>query len=308
MGSAQPPSHIRFRSGSLWPAILRQTQQALENGSLRPIRTRQEFVEDAGVRFLVRVVSSLAVKDRSRAQQRAGTRASPALSPFLPPESDLLVAEISDTHRAVLNKFNVIDHHLLIVTREFEDQDVLLTRADFEALWACMMEYSAMGFYNGGVAAGASQPHKHLQMIPLPLTADGPAIPVEPLLRNARTGDGPGIVPGLPFRHAFIGLGPDLPSAPGPASHTLLGHYHALLERSGPDTRNGPGPPRHASPYNLLVTRDWMLLVPRSRECFAGVSVNALGFAGSLFVRNADQMQRIQAEGPMRVLQHVAFG
>jgi ATP adenylyltransferase len=61
-----------------------------------------------------------------------------------------------------------------------------------------------------------------------------------------------------------------------------------------------------SAPYNLLVARRWMLLVPRSAEYVEGVSVNALGFVGSLFVRNAAQMQVIQTLGPMTLLQRAA--
>jgi ATP adenylyltransferase len=64
--------------------------------------------------------------------------------------------------------------------------------------------------------------------------------------------------------------------------------------------------PKRMAPYNLLVTRRWMLAVPRSRERFDSISVNALGFAGSLFVRDAAEMQRLREAGPMRVLQEVA--
>ncbi len=45
-----------------------------------------------------------------------------------------------------------------------------------------------------------------------------------------------------------------------------------------------------SAPWNLLVTRRWMLVVPRLCERFEGVAINALGFAGSLFVR--DDVQR----------------
>ena len=62
-----------------------------------------------------------------------------------------------------------------------------------------------------------------------------------------------------------------------------------------------------SAPYNLLVTRRWMLLVPRSEERVEGVSINALGFAGSLFVRDAAQMKVIERLGPMAALQRVAL-
>lgn len=61
-----------------------------------------------------------------------------------------------------------------------------------------------------------------------------------------------------------------------------------------------------SAPYNLLVTPQWMLLVPRTLERVEGISVNALGFAGSLFVRDTAQMQIVRRLGPMTVLERVA--
>ena len=83
--------------------------------------------------------------------------------PFLPYEPEMFVADISPTHVCLLNKFNVIDHHLLVVTRAFEEQDAAINAADFAALWACMAEVDGLAFYNAGKLAGASQRHKHLQ-------------------------------------------------------------------------------------------------------------------------------------------------
>jgi ATP adenylyltransferase len=49
-----------------------------------------------------------------------------------------------------------------------------------------------------------------------------------------------------------------------------------------------------------------MLLVPRSREHFEGISINALGCAGSFFVKNAGELARVREKGPMAVLRAVA--
>ena len=50
-----------------------------------------------------------------------------------------------------------------------------------------------------------------------------------------------------------------------------------------------------------------MLVVPRSRERFESISVNALGFAGSLFLRSQEELDRVRATGPMQVLRAVAM-
>jgi ATP adenylyltransferase len=63
---------------------------------------------------------------------------------------------------------------------------------------------------------------------------------------------------------------------------------------------------RQSAPYNLLIAEDWLLAVPRVAECFGSVSVNALGFAGSLFVKDRERLEAVRAAGPMAVLRAVA--
>jgi ATP adenylyltransferase len=294
-------------SGALVATIDRVTERALRTGALQPIATEQRWIEQGGVRFLVRVVSSLARKHRE-STERSDIPAKPGdpVNPFLPYDPALFVAEVSETHICLLNKFNVIDRHLLIVTREFQDQETLLSAADFEALSTCMAEIDGLGFYNGGAVAGASQPHKHLQLVPLPMADDGPGVPIEPLLAAAESDRAVGRVPALPFRHAFARLDEVLFLDPPAAAEAIHERYHAMLDAAGFGAVTVGGEIRQSAPYNLLFTREWMLLVPRSRECFETISVNALGFAGSLFVRDAGQMKTVEDHGPMTVLRGVA--
>ncbi|KLU23874.1 phosphorylase [Caballeronia mineralivorans PML1(12)] len=292
-------------SGALWPAVLRQTAHALDCGALFPIETIRTTIEDSGVRFLIRQVSSLARKDEDQQLRKAKAANGRRADPFLPYDPDLFVADISETHIALLNKFNVIDHHLLIVTRRFELQEALLNLADFVALFSCMMQFDGLGFYNGGPAAGASQRHKHLQIVPLPLDESGPPLPIEPLLAAARMDGLAGTVPGLPFPHAFVRLDPLVATRPLEMARSAFDRYCALLDAVGLRAIDSNGEPQQSAPYNLLVTIGWMLLVPRSMEHVEGVSINALGFAGSLFVRDDAQMGTIRKLGPMTVLQRV---
>ncbi|WP_114811445.1 ATP adenylyltransferase family protein [Paraburkholderia kururiensis] len=309
---------LELQPGTLWPALLRQTEHALRCQALRPIQTTETSIEDHGVRFVVRQVSSLALKARAReAQSAAHTATGAAFNPFLPYDADLFVASISPTHVALLNKFNVIDHHLLIVTRAFERQEALLDRADFTALAACMAEFDGLAFYNGGAEAGASQPHKHLQMVPLaPHGSTGGSVPMEAVWRDVPPTCGiPQTVPALPFRHAFCRLDVPVDAADGTepaarrheAAQTLESAYRALLQAAGRGAIEAHEDGLQRAPYNLLVTRRWMLLVPRAAECVEGVSVNALGFAGSLFVRDAAQMNVVKSLGPMKVLERVTL-
>lgn len=282
-----------------------QARHALACGALRPIETEQRFIDDGGIRFVIRMVSSLREKAERRAENLAAAlQSGRQRNPFLPYDEDLFVARLSPTHVCLLNKFNVIDHHLLIVTSAYEDQEMLLTEADFAALGVCLDALGGLGFYNGGTCAGASQPHKHLQLIPLPIADEGPAIPIAPLLADAGNG-GPTALPGLPFRHAFAQLGADHAGTAAAARATHAA-YRQALTAAGIGTVATEGGTRQGAPYNLLMTREWLLIVPRTREGFEGISVNALGFAGSLFVRDASELAVLERAGPMAALQQVA--
>ena len=247
-----------------------RSRTALESGALEPIHTRVQHVDDGGARFALRVVSSLA---RKATAKRGG-------NPFLPPyEEGLLVGEVSATHVCLLNKFPVFERHALLVTRAYEEQTALLTEADFAAFLPLLRALDALAFYNSGTGSGASQAHKHLQLVPTPLDVGPERAPLEPLWGAGR----------LPFAHA---LG-ELPADPREAWEA----YRALVQRAGCASR----------PYNLLATGTRMLVVPRRAECFEEVSLNALAFAGSLLVKNDAQLRRLVDAGPMQVLRAVTF-
>ncbi len=260
------------------------------------------------MRFVVRSVSSLARRPAAGAMPKDGARP----NPFAPPDAELVVGDLTPTHFGVLNKYPVVPHHLLIVTRDFVDQETLLDAADFAALAAALREVDGLGFYNGGRAAGASQPHRHLQLVPLPLAVGAWTVPMEALFDQWSSGGGTSRLLRLPFRNAFAALEPsDLEAADG--AERLLERYVRMLAACGlrEDPANDGGraanePERQRGPYNLLATRRWMLLVPRAREHFGTISINALGFAGSLFVRDAAEMDALRAAGPMNALQSVA--
>ncbi len=271
----RPPTF--FERGTLWNSIVERTAHALASGALVPIRTEAELIEDEGVPFLIRVVSNLERKARAVQPPAEGK---PPKNPFLPPyEEDLFVSLVPPAHACLINKFNVFDYHALIVTQAYEEQDSLLTPADFEALLTCMAEFDALAFYNGGRTAGASQPHKHLQLVPVPLAAGGLRTPMDEAIARGS----------LPFRHA---LGPPLREPT--QAHALYGELLRAVGCEQPGTA-----------YNLLATRQWTLVVPRTQECFESISLNSLAFAGSLLVKNREQLERVRAVGPMALLRAV---
>ena len=294
---------IVLKPGTLWTRIQEQTQHGLGCGALQSIATDYEFVEENGINFLVRVLTNLTRKDEAKKKQDKAAKKGKDFNPFLPYEEDLFVSDISQTHLCLLNKFNVVENHLLIVTREFEEQDSLLNWQDFQAMWACLAEIDGLVFYNGGKIAGASQKHKHLQLVPTPLAPNQTeSIPIEPLFTSAVFEGDVGRVPDLPFVHGFCRFDADLINSPNYASQVTLELYQKLLKAVGLSNENAEN---NSIAYNFLATRKWMFIVPRSEEHFESISVNSLGFAGALLVRNQEQMQMLKDCKPMGVLTQV---
>ncbi|HEU4683127.1 MAG TPA: hypothetical protein VFS39_01315 [Nitrospira sp.] len=291
--------HSYLTPGTLRPALLERTAHALRCGSMQPLPTSLEVIEQDGVRFQVRILESLARKEEARTSQSTG-------NPFLPYDPDLFVASISPTHIALLNKFNVVEHHLLLVTRTYEDQRCQLTQKDCEALLIGLTEIDGLAFYNAGPEAGASQSHKHLQLVAFDESMA--PLPIDTLLRFARPAEGMiGTVPRLPFRHAYAPMDRDWTNPEKDSGASLHACYRKLLRAAGLSVDASAGSHAPTEPYNLLMTRQWILIVPRSRECFEEISINALGFAGAFLVKNAQQLATLRRVGPMTALREVGW-
>lgn len=282
--------------GGLVAATDAALRRARASGALRPIASEASALADGGVRFAVRRL--LAEVPRAP----AGVAGAPRRDPFADPEPALVVAPLGDTHVCLLNKYPVLDRHLLLVTRAFAPQEAWLDDADWCAVAAALGEIDGLAFYNGGPVAGASQPHKHLQLVPQAALGPDGALPIAPWLAAAPPGAGPLALPGPPFEHAFARVAPDAWQEPA----RVAALADAVLAAVGVRPLAGAGGARQSAPYNLLATRRWLLAVPRTAGEAHGVPVNALGFAGALVVRDAEGLERLRRSGPLAVLAAVA--
>jgi ATP adenylyltransferase len=210
------------------------------------------------------------------------------------------VSNLTDTHLCLLNKFNAVDHHLLIITREFEEQKNSLNFADFLAVAITLTEIDGLVFYNSGKLAGASQRHKHLQLVPLPLVPKGLSLPISPWINHVIHPSEINTISQFPFVHAVISYADIWQKNSLEIAEILLEKYQQLLAKVGLKVE-------HPQAYNFLMTRQWMMIIPRFKESYDGISVNSLGFAGALLVRNAEQMEQLKQIGPLTLLQKVAL-
>jgi ATP adenylyltransferase len=270
-------------SVAFWTQVVDRAEAALASGAMHSFECAIEYVEDAGVEFALRIATKFPPGETAKGRSDSAPRL--ARDPFDQPEAALIVRDLTPTHRALLNKFSVLREHLLVVTRAHVDQTAPLDARDFEALALVMKDAEVLAFYNGGREAGASQGHKHLQVVTLPLSPRH-SIPMDALLVQDKDR--------LPFRHAFTRLAPGQVAKP------------AEMERAYRDLHRAAGL-EFPQPYNLLITHEWMLAVPRSRDKFEGISINSLAFAGSFFLRDAAHAHVIAAAHPMSVLKSVSM-
>ncbi len=273
-----------------------RTERAIAEGNLQPIVTEETALLDGGLRFLVRSVSTLAGKSASF----PGGPRDPNFNPFLSPEAALDLGPLGDRHTAILNKFPVSKRHVVIATQGFREQLEPLDRSDFAALARLLVESGGLGFYNGGPAAGASQRHKHVQWIPeMPGNATLrewlPGLPSDAQPLQTATH------PQLKARHCFVRVDCALGLAVDRAAAGLHEAFGCALER----LQLRPDGDGLLPSSNLLVSDGWMLLVPRSREHFEEISINALAYGGTFFVRDPVKIEAIRSTGPLRVLSEV---
>jgi ATP adenylyltransferase len=81
----------------------------------------------------------------------------------------------------VLNKFPIIREHFILATKTNKRQTHFLEQDDLEATYACLKEWAEasggkqrlFAFFNSGDYSGASQPHRHLQFLPVDGMRDG---------------------------------------------------------------------------------------------------------------------------------------
>ncbi|ELR65519.1 Putative ATP adenylyltransferase [Photobacterium marinum] len=249
-----------------WDDAVLVSEKALAGGELMPITTEAEVIQEHGVNYLGYVVTQNARKKPIAKTQQA--------NPFLPYEPAMYVGEAGKNHVCLLNKFPVISPHLLICSKEFVAQSSPLTSDDFKAWLLGFSRFDVLGFYNSGPEAGASQLHRHMQIV----RAD---IPMEPVISSGK----------LPFKHCLF-VHDEL------NADRLYQRYMTALELLSLNDNNQG----QCLPHNILLTARWMLVLPRSINNIEGVFANALNYSGRFLVKEPKQLEWLQRYGIMRYL------
>jgi len=271
---------------TLWDRALQRSELAERAGVLVPLGT--ERLADTPEPFVLRRLLS-----RTPKHLRAG---GPKPNPFLPWEPGLEVTRLAATHVVLLNKYPVQRGHLLLITAGWKPQSGWLEPRDWEAVVQVNADTTGLWFFNSCAEAGASQPHRHLQLLPrhanevnCPMEAS-----IEEVLRDPTV-----------QRTPIAGWACAVTARQRPDDAVELAAIVADHSRSlGLGCPQQDPQPRGA--YNLLWTNRWVMTVRRRCEEWAGFSVNALGFAGYLLATDQSDLVWLRQHGPWQLLAAVA--
>lgn len=273
--------------GRLLDAALLRSEEAERCGALVPLET--EIVPVPGCEpFVLRRLLSETPKHLHSA--------GPKPNPFLPWDPALEVERLSDEHVLILNKFPVQRGHVLLIPQRWQPQSGWLSSLDWQTLADVDTDTPGLWFFNSCAAAGASQPHRHLQLLP---RVDGePSCP----LAAACSAQLLGSEPSWPWHYR---LSPRQHCGTAQAAAELQELYERHQWELGLGSPQQQ--PQPLQPYNLVIEPTWFMTVVRSQEHWAGMSINALGFAGCLLITPESDTAWLQRHGPQALLAAVAI-
>ncbi|KZT29031.1 hypothetical protein NEOLEDRAFT_1160702 [Neolentinus lepideus HHB14362 ss-1] len=244
--------------------------------------------------------------------------------PFEPPYiENLYIGEVKDEedgkeYVALLNKYCVIPLHFLLASKKYESQASPLLPPDLVQIYLLLLAAKKAGspffaFYNCGDRSGASQPHKHIQLLPLE-DENGP--PSNRLALNPRkiTLERPFSLSSLPYANHIFRLPLMSVSTPiDEIEEKLSQAFLSLLDLVISTVRHDPHYPAGTPSYNAVLTLDHLHLIPRAEENYTlketgdQLSINAVGFAGMLLVKSEDELEAVKREGVGKILRGVGL-
>lgn len=208
-------------------------------------------------------------------------------------DPDLVVAKVSDTHLLVFNKFCVFRPQYLILTlNSFKRQTERLDRTDLSAAWSILQGLKSRYFviFNCGHEAGCSRLHKHMQVIPYPDTTT-----LFPDRQSLDPGD-------IPFKYYVKRFDDRQDSPAAKLSGALIENYENLCEVAYEAWQASTTGFLTYFPHNVVLTKGWIMVIPRRRAEMQGASANAAGMMGMVWVTASQQLDCWKIHGPLKIL------
>ena len=277
-----------MKSEFIWSKALEISRKAIYTGALIPLNTiRYKSIDeycDFELRFLKSSIPKYLIEY------------GPKRNPFIPWDSRLQIQPIKDKHTLILNKYPVELGHMLLITNNWEPQSGLLNKDDFDAILNVDNDTTGLWFFNSSKEAGASQPHRHFQLLPRHYNQIiCPRYKWFCSLLNNKKDNNSLISHCVSIKQRN--------KCKNSNSNDLFNSYNSMIEEmnlGGIDSINKP-----LKPYNLLITSEWIALIKRKTERSHGFSLNALGFAGYFLGTKSSDVDTLIKFGPERILKDV---
>ncbi|MBO8204519.1 DUF4922 domain-containing protein [Prochlorococcus marinus] len=267
-----------------WEKALEQTRLSIDDESLYPLKTdiiTSDLYEKDD--FIIRKL------DTSKFNKKK--LYGPKQNPFSPWEKILEIDKIDNNHQLILNKYPVQKGHILLITNSWQPQNGWIDINDWNAIKKVNKDTSGLWFFNSSPIAGASQPHRHFQL--LRRSKDEISCPREKwflemkLVKDCDSKLKKNIIVS---KFNFL-----------ENSSSLLELYLELCKKLGLGDPIKDRKPRY--PYNLLITNKWIAIIKRSNDNIHGFSINGLGFAGYLLVTEKSDINYLKKFGPEKLLE-----
>ena len=268
-----------------WEKALQKTKISINSKSLFPLNTT-DITKNLykGNDFVIRELDITKFKKN--------TFIGPKINPFKPWDNNLEIDSIGKDHQLILNKYPIQLGHILLITNEWKEQNGWIDIEDWEAIKEVNKDTTGLWFFNSSPLAGASQPHRHFQLLRRdPLESSCPREKWILDFDNVNYKN-----------HIFcknIILRKFSKTLNEENIHEI---YKDLLFKLGLGKPKIDKRPRY--PYNLIFTNNWMLLIKRKTDNLFGISLNALGFAGYLLVTEKSDIRYLKKNGPEKLLEN----
>ena len=274
-----------MRNEKYWKKALEQTCVSIKRNSLHPIETQvvtTDFYDKHD--FVIRKL------DTSKFKKKICY--GPKQNPFNPWEKVLEIEKIGKYHQLILNKYPVQKGHILLITNKWKPQNGWLDLNDWIAIQKVNRDTSGLWFFNSSPKAGASQPHRHIQLL---RRSHGEfSCPREKWFLDLKKRNDNGtklkkniIVSDFNFLEN---------------STYIYNLYLELTKKIGLGNPSNDNKPKY--PYNILITDNWMAIIRRRFDHLHGFSVNGLGFAGYLLITEESDINYLKMFGPEKLLEN----
>ena len=277
-----------MKSESIWLKALEISRKAVNSGAVIPLKTLKYKSTKHCCDFELRLLKSPIPKYLREY--------GPKRNPFVPWDSRLQIQPIKDKHTLILNKYPVQLGHMLLITNSWKPQNGWLNEDDFEAILNVDNDTSGLWFFNSSKESGASQPHRHFQLLPRHKNEKiCPRYEWFCSLLNNTKADYSEIAHCISIRPRNKNK--------DSTSNDLFISYKSMINEMNVGEIGLIDKP--LKPYNLLITSEWIALIIRKTDNSNGFSINALGFAGYFLGTKISDIDTLIKFGPEKILKEV---